>query len=761
MGSARRRASVIFTSLAIALHCAPPADCTADGDSVATLRGRVMEAGTGQPIAQALVAIRDGGFDVKTDADGRFTLAGLPEGDAEVSVTTAGYGAVKCTVRVETGAAELEIRLVPDALQRAEEIVVETPAFEPTDAAAPVEHMLAGAELRSLASVLADDPLRALQALPGIASGDDFSATFAARGSGFSTVGFYLDGVLMSAPFHTVRDVNDSFSLTILNGDLVQSLSLLSSGAPARYGDRTGAVFNVRTRDGSQQEFLGRASLGATGVFASLEGPLGREKQTSWLVSARKSYVDYVLNQIDDAPSMILGYYDATAKLAHHPTASQTLSLLLLHGRSRWRSTESDSEADDLSNADAETDLASLEWRFLPSTRTWLEAGVSWLQETGRNRALDGTDRFRSAGSQWAVRADAARVLQRHRVEAGFLLRGLAEQAIGHDFDKLLARYRMAQDYDASSAQWGVYLQDTWTRFDDRLSLTLGTRFDRFGETSEGRLLPRAALTVALSKRTKAVAAFGSYAQFPAFAQLHGENGNSHLAAQRSRHASVALERLLNDSLRLRVEAYDVEDDGLFFSHEMEWRIEQGRILAPRRGAPLGNSLSGRSRGVELLVQRRSTKGPSAWIAYSLGHARRAESDGGLSFDGDYDQRHTLTIHGSQRVGETLNLSTKYRYGSGFPVQGFYRREGDAILLSAERNGLRVGAYSRWDVRVDKAFRVGGSRLTLYGEVINLLNRTQRRYTGLRRVSRQTGEVLLRDDTLLPILPSLGITLDF
>ena len=597
MGSPRRRAFVVFASLAMALTCAP-SGWAADPHSLATLHGRVMEAGTGLPIARALVALRDGGLDVTTDADGRFTLAGLPEGDAEIFVSTSGYGAVKRVVRVEPGAAELEIRLAPEALQRAEEIVVETPLFEPADPASPAEHTLGGEELRSLASVLADDPLRSVQALPGIASGDDFSATFAARGSGFSTVGFYLDGVLMGAPFKTVRDVNDSFSLTILNGDLVQSLSLLSSGAPARYGDRTGAVFNVRTREGSQQEFLGRASLGATGVFASLEGPLGREKQTSWLVSARKSYVDYVLNRIDEAPSMILGYHDATAKLAHHPTASQTVSLLLLHGRSRWRSTESDSDADDLYDADAETDLASLEWRFLPSSRTWLEAGVSWLRESGRNRALDGTDRFRSDGSQWALRADAARVLGPHRLESGFLLRGLAEQAVGHDFDKLLARYRTAQDYDAASAQWGVYLQDTWTRFDDRMSLTLGGRYDRFGETAEGRLLPRGALTVALSQRTKVLAAFGSYAQFPGLGQLHGENGNPELVAQRSRHASVALERLLSDTLRLRVEAYDVEDEDLLFNRQMEWRIEQGRIQAPRRGAPLDNSLGASDAGV-------------------------------------------------------------------------------------------------------------------------------------------------------------------
>ena len=36
----------------------------------------------------------------------------------------------------------------------------------------------------------------------------------------------------MSAPFHTIRDVNDGFSLTLVTGDVVESLSLVSGGGP-------------------------------------------------------------------------------------------------------------------------------------------------------------------------------------------------------------------------------------------------------------------------------------------------------------------------------------------------------------------------------------------------------------------------------------------------------------------------------------------------------------------------------------------------
>ncbi len=145
--------------------------------------------------------------------------------------------------------------------------------------------------------MLVDDPLRSVQSLPGVVASDEFEATFAVRGLGFDNVGLYIDGVLMTAPFHTIRDANDGYSLTLVNGDVVDQITLLAGSAPARYGERTGSVLGLKLREGSRDEFFGRASLGATGVYATLEGPLGASKKTSWLLSARKSYLDYVLDR--------------------------------------------------------------------------------------------------------------------------------------------------------------------------------------------------------------------------------------------------------------------------------------------------------------------------------------------------------------------------------------------------------------------------------------------------------------------------------
>jgi len=743
----------MFVALAVlAAQVAAPVEA---GTAVA-VRGRVVDAQTGEPIAKATVSIPASKTDAATDGAGVFVLPGVPRGDVEMVVTTIGYGIARKTVHVAEGMPEVEIRVGQEALKRTEEVLVEAPPFDPADAAAPAAHSLRGVELRNLGGVLTDDPLRSVQSLPGIATGDDFYASFATRGSGFSTVGFYLDGVLMSAPFHTIRDSNDAYSLTILNGDVVESVSLISGGAPARYGDRTGAVLDVQTREGNRDEFSGRASLGASGVYSTLEGPIGHAKKSSWLLSARKSYLDYVLDRVNADSGTTIGYYDVTTHLAHHPTPAQTLGLTYVHGRSNWKNQDEGEPAPE--SAQAGSDLGVLQWRRDTSAwRTSLQAFAT--RETGHNLDEMGGETFVSESSQAGVRTDVGRGLGAHRLEGGLVYRWLDERATARDFNG--RAYLVTEDYDAKSGQWGGYLQDTLTA-GSRLSLTLGGRFDHWDETGESRVSPRAAASFVIGPRTRMTAGYGDYAQFPAFAQLYGRHGNPDLEAERSRHFVLGLEQRVGTHTRLRLDAYHQDENGLLYARDSEWRVEDGRIVIPRLDARLANTVSGRSRGVELLLQRRSANGLSGWIAYSYGTARRHDEESGISCDSDFDQRHTVTVYGSMRLSQTLNVSLKYRYGSGFPVPGFYRSPAPGIyFLSDERNTLRPDGYGRLDLRANKAWLFRSWKLTLFGEVLNVLDRENVRYNGQDGIDFRTGRVFMSTDTLFPLLPSLGVTVDF
>src|SRR5262245_9243106 len=63
-----------------------------DVPAAVTLQGRVVDARTGEPIAKAVVTVKDQASKAVTDAGGRFALADVRAGEVEVVVTTVGYG---------------------------------------------------------------------------------------------------------------------------------------------------------------------------------------------------------------------------------------------------------------------------------------------------------------------------------------------------------------------------------------------------------------------------------------------------------------------------------------------------------------------------------------------------------------------------------------------------------------------------------------------------------------------------------------------
>src|SRR5262249_20517320 len=126
-------------------------------------------------------------------------------------------------------------------------------------------------------------------------------------------------------------------------------------------------------------------------------------------------------------------------------------------------------------------------------------------------------------------------------------------------------------------------------------------------------------------------------------------------------------------------------------------------VLLPQLGPYLHNSLVGRSRGIDIMLQRRSANRLSGWVSYSYGSSAYTDPVSQLSFWGDFDQRHTINAYGSYRISKTINLSGKYRFGTNFPVPGFYATDGKNLFFSELRNQIRLNDYSRLDLRLSKA----------------------------------------------------------
>ena len=108
-----------------------------------------------------------------------------------------------------------------------------------------------------------------------------------------------------------------------------------------------------------------------------------------------------------------------------------------------------------------------------------------------------------------------------------------------------------------------------------------------------------------------------------------------------------------------------------------------------------------------------------------------------------------------------MNLSGRYTYGSGMPLPGFYRVTSAGYELSAKRNELRAPAYQRADVRVNKAYVGKRFKTTLFGEVVNLTNHSNRDFDSPGPYNAVSGRTFPTFYSMFPILPSVGMVFEF
>ncbi|MCA1579224.1 MAG: TonB-dependent receptor [Acidobacteria bacterium] len=756
---------LLFTSPGLAQSFFNPSFVAVAQERSITVRGRVVDANSGEPMANVRVGAKLTDKSTITDANGAFTLE-LPPGPQELYISTVTYGLVKKTINVAAGmSGDIQIALNEDAAALTEQVTIASDPFESTRTTSTFEQTLNKRELQATSSILLSDPIRAAQTLPGVASNDDFRSEFSVRGAGFDRVGVWLDGVLTDNFVHTVAGgYPDTGSLSVINSDAVNSVSLLSGGSPASFGNRTAAVLDLDSRDGNRVKPSGRIAAALSGVSAMIDGPISGGKG-SYLVAARKSYVGYLVRRINDENQFtnnppILGFADVQGKLLYDFSPRNQVGVSAIFGsfdydRNRDRELLFENA---VFRGESRNLLLNAHWSFTPNPRVFWQTRFFALKTSFNNVNRDELILNDGDRSQLGVRSDVSFQLPHsNRLEAGLYVRSLHANSLS----QRVAFGNVPFDFgsfDENGTEQAWYAQDTWRNERLRLQFTGGLRVEHSGITSQTLNSPRASLTWSINDRWRVHAMAGRYYQFPDFELVFGRLGSRSLRAQGATNVSGGIEALVGDRVRLSFEVFDREDANLFFTLS-EPRLDGGQVSFAE--FPFRNALDGHARGFELSLQRRSANKLAGWISYSYLRTKLTDSQTGLSFVGDTEQRHLLNTHASYRFTDTWNLSGVFRFGTGPPIPGFFRQVGDNLFLSDRRNEVRVPDYARLDVRVSKAFLFKRWKLTATAEVLNLLNRNNVRYAGFDGFDPSTGRVFGQLDRVLPLLPSAGVVIEF
>jgi len=751
----RPNSLLAVAALAVALRIAP-------AQSPASVRGSVVDARGGEPLANVDIFLAGAPYRTRTGPDGRFSLPGIAPGAYTLNVSTVGYRMARKQFELSPGEAkEFEVILSSHTLRQSETVDVRRDPFDPASADSPSALVLAGNDAKNLGSVLADDPLRAVQGMPGVTANDDFEARFSLRGADYARLGLYLDGILLHTPFHTLQGQSSTGSATAFNNDMVDSIELHSGAFPVRYADRTAGALDIQTRDGNRAAPSFRASASASNAGLMAEGPLG--KRGSWLAGARKSYLQYILDRTSTDSSLVFGMWDVQTRVAYDITSRQRISLNILDGISTLDRSSARSRlgVNSLLDATHRFTLANLAWNYTPSDKTLFTNRFAYMREKYENHNPTALPLAAGHYGEWVWNASATWMWnERNPLDAGFSLRRIRDGGFANAYQGTPPAVRQLDRFNGTAIRSGAYLQQSWRAWSGRVQMTGGARLD---EHSIGRVAaasPHASIGISPVASTRLQFGWGQNVQYPEVAFLTSTTGSRRLLPERATHYIAAIEQRLGLRARVRVEAYNRLDRDLLFRSLFEPRLANGQIIAPPANAPIANNLRGYSRGLVVMVQRASANRLTGWASYAYGISRVRDGVLRQSWFADFDQRHTVNVYGGYRLRPSVNLSARWSYGSGFPIPGFLLRQGTSYFLAASRNQTRLPAYQRLDLRVNKSWSFQRWKLTLFGEVVNLTNHRNTRFDAFNGYNNRTGQANVTFNRMFPILPSAGIAFE-
>jgi TonB dependent receptor-like, beta-barrel/CarboxypepD_reg-like domain len=737
-----------------------------------TVTGIVIDDRTERPIRGALVYVENQSSVAETEADGRFSLA-APRGRQTIVASVIGYALLRTDVDVAAASLEVTIRLSEGAGPYTERVTVSGSLRQESDSV-PGSTSLYGRELENLRGAVLDDPMRAMQTLPSATATDDLYSEFAVRGNPFRYVGLVVDGVPTRYLMHSLNGITDGGSVAMINSETLASVSLLPGSYPQRTGRQLGAEIDFTTREGGRDEFRGRAGLSGTSATFLGEGPIAHGKG-SWLLSVRRSYLDYLIERIDPENGFAFGFVDAQAKATYDVNSKHQLSIITLLGRARFDEGDPGIGVNEIQTGISRAWLTSLSWRYLASPRFAITQRLFWTGLRYQNENRDGAMLDTARSSELGWRADAS-FSPRTRVLVEF----------GADAERLDGRRTIQRqlsaaspqvtlnDYDERAAAGSAYGQ-VRIGLGSRVTVAPGARVDHWSATAATTASPWVTAEFRLSERTRLRGGSGVYRQFPDLEAVHGSHGGgSGLQPERALHVDAGVEHTLFPQTRLLFNVYMRHENDVLWTPGAEPRLTPAGTISPGSfSAPSVNALGGEARGAEIVVRRDATDGFSGWAGYAFGRLRYTDSQTGESFWADADQRHTFTLYVNNRLSSRASVSARYRYGSNYPLVGYIGEPPSASLgpnpivdgrpiffgLASERNTLRLPAYSRLDVRADRAFNWSGRRLVLFVDVANVLNHTNERNASY--FVDRAGRVHETMESLLPIVPSGGFVIEF
>lgn len=699
-----------------------------------------------------LVAPEGAAASAQTKAGGCVDFIALAAGSYRVTVIGPGTEPVDGTVEIpEDGGARYDAALSL-ATASMQEVVVEASR----EGAGETRRSLTPEQVRSIPGA-ANDALKSLQNMPGVARAPFGVGMLVVRGAAPGDTRVYLDGQEIPQLYHF------GGLTSVVATEALERIDFLPGGFGVRYGRAIGGVVDVTTRGAREDQWGGHFDADFYDASGLAEGPVGKHGKV--LASARRSYVELLLpamSPTDLTWTVAPRYYDYQLRWDPVPLENGTQPRVMAYG-----SDDAFTFVVDKPNEEG------LHGRYLfrtafhrlqaPVTRP-LKSGwiLSAVPAAGyQSLTLDGGGLIMLQGT---------RALGSLRAEARGPLRKRVNLLVG--FDGQMARDAYAVDYEddansgasspdrrmIASASYGSAAAGMYAEAEiDSLGGFVwvpGVRVDYYAPANTFTLDPRIAGRWRFAPASWVKGYAGLYHQPPQFHEWDDKLGNPDLVPARAFQTGLGGGHEIDAGFRVEGEVFWKWIDDL--------PVQKGGDPSdPTAHTTYSNEGMGRSYGFEGLIRRDFGSRLTGWVAYTLSRSERASpyQSGWKTYY--YDQTHVLTAVASRKLGRNWSIGTRFRWVTGSPTsvveEAVYDVDEDRYLpVPGFRHDERLPTFHQLDIRIDKRWKWSGWTLEGYLDVQNVYARLNPERV---RYSFDYGEKAYI--TGLPIFPSIGIRGEF
>ena len=635
-----------------------------------------------------------------------------------------------------------------------------------------------------------NDPLKAIEALPGVVLGGfgPFSVP-AVRGSNPNDNTYITDFIPVGYVFH-----NDGGST--YNDNLIEDFSLKAGAWGPEYSNAIGAVLATKLRDPYQESIHTTIDLSFLRAGALVEGAVSED--SAFYLSYRQSLLEFYVDNFVDEDELkfteVPKNSDYQFKYQWHIDPVSNLRFVA-NGAQDSVGIEFGPESDDLEREPGLAGGLGAETYYHSQGilyDTVLAGGTSTILSVSRKEedvsfaigslfdldAINYEYRFKNYYNTPLINGDTIRYgVDLSTTEIEYTASGLYS-ACNSDVGDECPPASLGTPFDNEDSLTinGLYtfVAYDWLATPDwEVTLGLGNSYNDFNQ--EQLIQPRISSRYALNDAWTLTGAIGRHSQFiREFRFIAEELGNPDLKQPDALHYVVGFEHQLDDSLSTKLEVYYKDIDNLVAANENYDPVNP----SPAEPAYL-NIANGEAYGLELLINKNLTDKWYGWLSVAYSKTKRNNEVTKQSIDYELDRPWVVNLVATYQKNEKTSYGFKWRYQSGSlvtPINGAtpyydcgtnpdgstkYDTSGpscaaDAYIydpIEGKPNSERLSAYHRLDFRLDHEL---SDRSTLYFEIINLYNRAN-----VSDYSYNKDYTEREDVTSLPTIFSVGAKLVF